>query len=124
MSDEEDLLPYLSRLRRDRGARVEPLRWRPAADVYRYGSGWLIKLELAGVAPDEVAVTARGRQLIVRGRRRDGLRTRDYACHAMEIVYSEFERVFDFPADLDRAKLLTHYRDGMLLVTLTMDHEP
>ncbi len=42
----------------------------------------------------------------------------------MEIVYSEFERVFDFPADLDRAKLLTHYRDGMLLVSLTMDHEP
>lgn len=30
--------------------------WRPAADVLRTNSGWLIKLELAGVDPNEVDV--------------------------------------------------------------------
>src|SRR5919205_684335 len=27
--------------------------WRPRADVYRTPDGWLVKLELAGVRPDE-----------------------------------------------------------------------
>jgi len=123
VSDDEDLLRYRQRLARVRRGRVEPLRWRPAADVYRHAGGWLIKLELAGVVPDQVTVTAQGRELVVRGRRRDALRTPGYACYAMEIVYSEFERVFEFPVALDRAELRTHYRDGMLLVTLTMEQQ-
>jgi HSP20 family protein len=123
MSDDEDLFRFTRRLTLQRKEGVQPLRWRPAADVYRHASGWLIKLELAGVAPEQVEVIARGRHLIIRGRRRDATLARGYACYAMEIVYSEFERVLELPVELDRAELLTRYRDGMLLVNLDMEHE-
>ena len=45
--------------------------WRPPADVYRTARGWLVKLDLAGVRPGDLALAVRGRRLTVRGRRRD-----------------------------------------------------
>ena len=34
--------------------------WQPRADVYRMPGGWLVKLELAGVRPEEIRLTVRG----------------------------------------------------------------
>ena len=31
--------------------------WQPAVDIYHCRGGWLVKFELAGVAPQEIAVT-------------------------------------------------------------------
>src|SRR5262249_44515665 len=33
--------------------------WQPRADVYRMPDGWLVKLELAGVRPDDVQLATR-----------------------------------------------------------------
>ena len=49
------------------GAEQTP-EWRPATDVYRTPDGWLVKFELAGVSPEDVELTARGRALRIRGR--------------------------------------------------------
>ena len=45
--------------------------WSPAVDVYRTRSGWLVKLELAGVRPGDLSVGVRGSHLTVRGKRLD-----------------------------------------------------
>jgi len=37
---------------------------------------------------------------------------------SMEIVYSEFERGFEFPVDIENARILTEFRNGMLLVRI------
>ena len=31
--------------------------WRPAADIYRTRTGWLIKYDLAGVRPEDIEIT-------------------------------------------------------------------
>jgi HSP20 family molecular chaperone IbpA len=36
----------------------------------------------------------------------------------MEIAYSRFERQVELPGDLQRAKIDTEFRDGMLLVRI------
>jgi len=36
----------------------------------------------------------------------------------MEIVYSEFERGFEFPVSIENARILTEFRNGMLLVRI------
>lgn len=123
MSDDRDLLHLTRRLRLERHETFQPVRWRPAADIYRHRSGWLIKVELAGVRPDQIDVLTHGGCLIVRGRRRDVTLHDGYASYAMEIVYSEFERVLQLPVDLDCAELVTNYRDGMLLVTIITESE-
>jgi HSP20 family protein len=90
--------------------------WRPAADVYHGGSRWLFKFDLAGVRPEDVTVSVRGRWLTVRGCRRDRFVTEGCQPYQLEIAYSQFERTFEMPCDLERAQIATEYRDGMLLV--------
>jgi HSP20 family protein len=90
--------------------------WRPSADVYRTRDGWLVKLDLAGVRPQDVAVTAHGSRLHVSGVRHDWLIEEGWNYHAMEISYCRFERVIELPADLGRAEISAECREGMLLL--------
>jgi HSP20 family protein len=96
----------------------QPPDWRPATDVYRTPEGWLVKVELAGVRPEDVELTARGRALRVRGRRRDrALEPGSRQVH-MEITYSRFDRQVELPEDLHQARIESEFRDGMLLVRI------
>src|SRR5207237_454725 len=96
----------------------QAIDWRPATDVYRTAEGWLVKFELAGVRPDDVELTVRGRALRIRGRRRDACSDPDCRQVHMEIAYSRFERQVELPGDLQRAQFETEFRDGMLLVRI------
>jgi HSP20 family protein len=90
--------------------------WCPAADVYRTRKGWLVKLDLAGVRPEDVSLEVKGRHMRVRGTRRDCAIEEGCRYYQMEIAYSHFERTLEVPCDLERADISTEYRDGMLLV--------
>ena len=92
--------------------------WQPAIDVYRLRDGWLVKADLAGVRPQEVTVTVRGRVLTIAGVRRDACIGEGCAQYLMEISYSRFERSIELPCDPGPADVETDYRDGMLLVYL------
>ena len=67
--------------------------WQPRADVYRTRDGWLVKLELAGVRPDEIRLATEASRLIVQGTRRDEHCRSGMGCHCLEIAYSRFQRV-------------------------------
>src|SRR5262249_20774510 len=97
--------------------------WRPAADIYQSRQGYLVKLDLAGVRPEDVEVSFRGSQLTVRGVRRDCTAHEGCQYYRLEIAYSRFERTLELPCRLDRARITTEYRDGMLLVQITPDTE-
>lgn len=92
--------------------------WQPALDIYELRDGWLIKADLAGVRPDEVAVSVAGRVVSIRGLRRDHS-VEEGCCHfRMEISYSRFERTVELPEDLGPATMQTEFRDGMLLIRI------
>jgi len=90
--------------------------WRPAMDLYRTPEGWLAKLELAGVRPQDVELLLNGRCLTVRGRRRDWVAEQGHHVYQMEIAYSHFERAIELPCGLAEVEVTTDYRDGMLLI--------
>lgn len=92
--------------------------WTPPADVYRTPDGWLVKLELAGVRPEEVQLEASGRRLTIRGCRRDSYAHESHSHYLMEIAYSCFERSLELPCDVERYSITTEYQDGMLLVRI------
>lgn len=99
-------------------------RWRPAADVYQTQTGWLVKLDLAGVRPQDITLTTEGNRLTVSGCRRDSLATQGCNYHRLEIAYSCFERTIELPSSLEAATVATEYRDGMLLVTIRTEANP
>lgn len=90
--------------------------WCPPLDVYRTEGGWLIKIELAGVRPGDFELLAQGRCLTLRGFRHDWAISEGNYAYSMEIAYNQFERSLELPCQLDRARIRTEYREGMLFV--------
>lgn len=97
--------------------------WYPSADVYKTREGWVVKVELAGVSPDEVEIQIAGDQLYITGCRRDGSCSETVFCHQMEISYSRFEKTIRFPCPVEGATVEANYRDGLLLVHLRVPEE-
>ncbi len=92
--------------------------WQPRADVYRMPDGWLVKLELAGVHPEDVRIATRGDTLRVEGSRHDARVQGCRNCHRLEIDYCRFERILELPGLSDSAGIDVSYRDGMLLIRI------
>ena len=102
----------------DRQVRPSGRLWNPAADVYRTGDGWVIKLDLAGVSLDELEVEVHDSTLRVRGCRRDTFYQEGFTYHQMEITYSRFEKSIQFPCSIHGASMGRDYRDGLLIIRL------
>jgi HSP20 family protein len=102
------------------GGRARPCEraWSPAADVYRTRDGWIVKLDLAGVSPDDLEIEVEGPTLRVAGVRRDTFYGEGVSYHQLEITYSRFERTLRFPCSIGSAHLAREYRDGLLILHL------
>ncbi|PYP89659.1 MAG: heat-shock protein Hsp20 [Blastocatellia bacterium AA13] len=95
--------------------------WEPAADIYKTSEGWVIKLDLAGVRPDDLEVLIVGDELIVRGVRRDSFINEGWSYYQLEITYSRFERAISIPCDWTQACIRSESREGWLIVHITCD---
>ena len=105
------------------GLRCSDNFWYPAADVYKARGGWVVKLELAGVAPDELEVVVSGDTLHVTGCRRDEAVTESVSYQQLEITYSRFEKTIRFPCPVEGALVERRYKDGLLLLYLRSQEE-
>lgn len=97
--------------------------WQPAADVYRTRAGWLVKVELAGVRPEDIHLTVAGNRLNIQGSRRDWFVEEGCSYYRMEITYSQFERTLELPCNLDQAHITTECQHGLLLVRVETEAE-
>jgi HSP20 family molecular chaperone IbpA len=95
--------------------------WSPQADVYQCARGWLVKFDLAGVRPKDIAVSFDGSCLSVSGIRRDLFIEEGYSSYSIEISYSRFERSITLSDEIIPASVKTEYHDGMLLVWVTTE---
>ena len=114
---------YLRQLPGGNRQRPSEARWAPAADVYRTREGWLVKVDLAGVRPEEIEITVAGRVLVLAGCRRDTTFSETVAYHQLEITYSHFEKTLRFPCPIEGALVETDYRDGLLIIRLRESKE-
>jgi HSP20 family protein len=92
--------------------------WNPAADVYRSPDGWLVKVDLAGVRPNDLQIELFSSSLEIRGCRRDTVVRDGFTYQQMEITYSQFQKTIQFPCTIEEASLEQDYRDGFLIVRL------
>jgi HSP20 family protein len=100
-----------------------PFVWQPQVDVYRAPEGWVVKMDLAGVRPQDVSIAVRGSQLRVSGIRHDRIVEEGWSHYAMEIAYDRFERTIELPCNLEHARITVEGRDGMLLLRITAKEE-
>jgi HSP20 family protein len=92
--------------------------WAPLVDVYRTLDGWLVKCDLAGIAPEDVTLSIHGNRLTIRGVRRDCCLEEGCSHYVLEIAYSHFERTIELPEVVDRTAPIIEFRQGMLLIRI------
>jgi len=119
----ESLERYFRMIRDDRHSRPSGRLWCPAADVYRARDGWIVKVDLAGIRPNDIEITIDGDVLRIRGSRRDGFCGEDVSHYQLEITYSRFEKMIQFPRSIAHASLERDYRDGLLILRLHEEKE-
>lgn len=90
--------------------------WRPPTDVYETDQSIVIKVELAGMAEDEITIGFEGSNLVISGTRRD--LTLKLRYKQMEIFCGEFRTSVCLEELVDRAGLSYSYRDGFLEVVI------
>jgi HSP20 family protein len=119
----ESLDRYFRLIRDDRHRRPSGRLWCPAADVYRNQEGWIVKVDLAGVQPQDVDVIIDGDLLRISGSRRDGTCGEGVSHYQLEITYSRFEKMIRFPRSIEHASIERDYHDGLLILRLREEHE-
>ena len=107
---------YFRSIQGSRDTRPSGRLWCPAADVYRTGNGWIVKVDLAGIEPGDVQVTLDDRVLRLSGSRRDGICGEGISHYQLEITYSRFERILKIPCDLSRTEIRSECRDGWFIL--------
>ena len=108
---------------RDRGSRPSGRLWIPAADVYRTDDGWIVKVDLAGIRAEDIEITLDGRVLRISGLRRDGICGEGISHYQLEITYSRFEKMIQFPRSIEHATVERDYHDGLLILRLREEEE-
>ncbi len=108
--------PVLARTIDDRKENLGLPDWVPVADVVETPHAYLVRLELPGLAAQDVKVSLDSHVLSVAGERRQEERDKQTRYHRVESAYGSFLRRFTLPDDVDEQKLRAEFRDGILSV--------
>ena len=92
--------------------------WTPAVDVGETDKELRLEVELPGINPNEVELTAENGVLTIRGEKRSERKEGDDESryHMVERSYGSFMRSFQLPQGLDESKIEASYTNGILSV--------
>jgi len=119
----ESIERYFRLIQGPRDKRPSGRLWCPAADVYRTHDGWIVKVDLAGIRPDDVEIRIAGPLLHISGLRRDSTCGEGISHYQLEITYSRFEKTIQFPRSIERVSIGRDYNDGLLILRLHEEEE-
>jgi HSP20 family protein len=89
--------------------------WSPAADIHETEEALTFAIELAGITPDQVQVTAEENVLTIRGTRSARLTEKvDVRFHLIERHDGAFIRRFQLPPNVDASMITAEYANGLL----------
>ncbi|MCI0486564.1 MAG: Hsp20/alpha crystallin family protein [Blastocatellia bacterium] len=92
--------------------------WTPSAEVYETPQEYIVQVELAGMAEEDVSVQQLNNLLIVRGNRRFRRVNEEAQYHSSERAYGAFERLFPLPNYVQPDTLETKLSDGIFEIKL------
>lgn len=94
----------------------------PPIDAYRTEAGLVIRMELAGMRPEDVEISVADGQLTVSGERRFDEKIGEDQWVRRERAVGHFERAFTLPEGTDSAQITASFENGVL--ELVIPHPP
>jgi len=92
--------------------------WSPAVDIYETDHEIVLKVEVPGVAKDQVHVEVDDGTLHLRGERSVEKEVKEESYHRVERSFGAFHRSFSLPDSVDPDKVRAELKDGILEVRL------
>ncbi|MBM4275497.1 MAG: Hsp20/alpha crystallin family protein [Deltaproteobacteria bacterium] len=92
--------------------------FQPPADFYETAQGLVVRLDLAGVAKEDLSLSLAGQELVVQGRRQPPPSADIRRFLHLEIGFGTFERSFHLPLAIDPEGVQAFYKDGILEIHL------
>lgn len=89
----------------------------PKTNLYDAGDHLEMKVEVPGVAKDDLSVKVQGNYLEISGFRKSDA-PEDYTAHRIERAAKTFSRSFTLPVDVDTGKVEAQMANGLLTLTL------
>ena len=91
--------------------------WYPATDAYVSGEEFVIRMDVSGVAREDLTIVMEKNLVHVRGIRREPSDERR-RFHKMEIAVGPFGRTIEVPPEAAEGEVTARYRDGVLEIRL------
>jgi HSP20 family protein len=94
----------------------------PAVNVFADKDGYSVRMEVPGVACDQLSIETHGRTLTVSGTREDGTPEKG-SFHRRERGRGQFSRSLQLPADLEVGRAEASCKNGMLTIRVPKREE-
>jgi HSP20 family protein len=98
--------------------RTHASAWVPPTDILALGDDLVIRVELAGVDPDDVDLRFSQGVLTVSGTRRPGADDTNAQFYIRERFYGEFRRVITLPDGTEPDQITADFDDGLVQITV------
>lgn len=95
----------------------------PGIDETEDEKAFYVSIELPGMDEGDVDVTLSGRQLTIRGEKKQESEQKDKEYYRRERSYGAFRRSIELPGEVDAANIEASFEKGILLVTLPKTKE-
>jgi HSP20 family protein len=91
--------------------------WAPAVDIREDSKEIVLEVELPGIKPSDVEVTAENGVLTIRGEKQStSTEGTEGRYHVIERSYGSFTRSFQLPTGVDERRIDAEFQDGLLNV--------
>jgi HSP20 family protein len=99
--------------------RTHATAWVPATDIFARNADLVIRIEVAGLRPEDVEITFSQGVLTVSGQRRTELGTGgDDSFYIRERFHGEFRRAINLPPDIDAEQITAEFFNGLVEITV------
>lgn len=95
----------------------------PSMDVFEEGDDLVVKAELPGIKKEDIDIRLTDGLIIISGEKKkeDEVKRKDY--YKWERSYGSFCRSFDLPAEIQRDKVKSTFKDGVLEIRMPKSKE-
>jgi HSP20 family protein len=94
----------------------------PAINIFSDPDGYVVRLEVPGVAPEQLSIDAQGRTLTIRGKR-ESKAPEQGSFHRRERSGGEFSRSLQLPDTLDLPRAEASCKHGILTIRIPKREE-
>lgn len=92
--------------------------WAPRVDVFERNEDLVVRIDVAGIDPDDIDITLEGRTLTVSGTRSNDETIQEDGYHRREIFSGEFRRTLVLPGGIDPDSITANADHGMLEIVV------